>query len=179
MGAVHRVGRTARRYPGWRCPLISQPETANAARRSTPTCSSARDTARGEVWPGFDVLLAVSVGGALGALARFGLARLVPPDDLGVPWATLIANVAGSLLLGLLTAVAIDRFRSHRYLRPLLGVGLLGSFTTYSTLAVELDTRLGQGRVGPAVAYGLATMVAGIAAAAAGLWLGRGLGRRP
>ena len=134
---------------------------------------------RGEVWPGFDVLLAVSVGGALGALARFGLARLVPPDDLGVPWATLIANVSGSLLLGLLTAVAIDRFRSHRYLRPLLGVGLLGSFTTYSTLAVELDTRLGHGRVGPAVAYGLATMVAGIAAAAAGLWLGRGLGRRP
>ncbi len=132
---------------------------------------------RGEVWPRFDVLVAVSVGGALGALARFGLTRLVPPDDFGVPWATLSANVAGSLLLGLVTAVAIGRFPNHRYLRPLLGVGVLGSFTTYSTLAIELDTRLGQGRVGPAVAYALVSIAAGIAAAAAGLWLGRALYR--
>ena len=122
---------------------------------------------RGEVWPRFDVLVAVSVGGALGALARFGLTRLVPPDDFGVPWATLSANVAGSLLLGLVTAVAIGRFPNHRYLRPLLGVGVLGSFTT----------RLGQGRVGPAVAYALVSIAAGIAAAAAGLWLGRALYR--
>ena len=134
---------------------------------------------RGEVWPGPGVLLAVSAGGALGALARFGVVRLVPPDDLGVAWATLSANVAGSLLLGVLTAVTIARFPSHRYLRPLLGVGVLGSFTTYSTLAVEIETRLGLGSVAPAVGYGLVSVAAGVAAAAAGLWLGRGLGRRP
>ncbi|MEZ5372810.1 MAG: CrcB family protein [Microthrixaceae bacterium] len=134
--------------------------------------------ARGDVWPGADVLVAVGVGGALGATSRYGLARLVPTDGLGVPVATLVANVGGSLLLGVLTALALARFPDRRFLRPMLGVGVLGAFTTYSTFAVELSTRLGQGELVVAVGYGLFSVVAGVAAAALGLTLGRALGRR-
>ena len=119
---------------------------------------------RREVWPGLEVM---------GALGRYGLAQAVATDGLGVPWATLIANVGGSLLLGVLTAVAIARFPDHQYLRPFLGVGVLGSFTTYSTFAVELDTRLGQTHLATALGYGLLSVMLGVAAAAVGLWLGR------
>mgnify|MGYP003525396256 CR=1 FL=1 len=122
---------------------------------------------RREVWPGLEVMVAVSLGGALGALGRYGLAQAVATDGLGVPWATLIANVGGSLLLGVLTAVAIARFPDHQYLRPFLGVGVLGSF------AVELDTRLGQTHLATALGYGLLSVMLGVAAAAVGLWLGR------
>ena len=128
---------------------------------------------RREVWPGLEVMVAVSLGGALGALGRYGLTQAVATDGLGVPWATLIANVGGSLLLGVLTAVAIARFPDHQYLRPFLGVGVLGSFTTYSTFAVELDTRLGQTHQATALGYGLLSVMLGVAAAAVGLWLGR------
>ena len=111
---------------------------------------------RREVWPGLEVMVAVSLGGALGALGRYGLAQAVATDGLGVPWATLIV-----------------RFPDRQYLRPFLGVGVLGSFTTYSTFAVELDTRLGQTHLATALGYGLLSVMLGVAAAAVGLWLGR------
>jgi CrcB protein len=131
-------------------------------------------------WPGWDVLAAVSVGGALGATARYGLALAVPTAAQGWPWPTFIANVGGSLLLGALTALALAWFPQHPLVRPLLGVGVLGSFTTYSTFVVEIDTRLGQGQMAMAVAYGLGSVIAGVGAAAAGLGMGRRLaGARP
>ncbi|MEZ5382784.1 MAG: CrcB family protein [Microthrixaceae bacterium] len=126
-------------------------------------------------WPGWDVLAAVSVGGALGATARYGVTLAVPTTAQGWPWATFIANVGGSLGLGALTALAVARYPLHPLVRPLLGVGVLGSFTTYSTFVVEIDTRLGQGQMAMAVVYALGSVVAGVGAAAAGLGMGRRL----
>ncbi|PWW66494.1 fluoride efflux transporter FluC [Actinokineospora spheciospongiae] len=78
------------------------------------------------------VLAAVSAGGVLGALARYGLGTLLP-----APWATWLVNVSGCLLIGALMAV-ITRTGPHSpLLRPFLGVGFLGGYTTFSTAVVD------------------------------------------
>ncbi len=106
----------------------------------------------------------VAVGGALGSVARWGLAEVVPS-----PWATLAANLTGCFAIGLLAAWLFVR---HPRLRLLLGVGLLGGWTTFSTHllhAGDLD-----GALAPA-AYVGGTLVAGLLAALAGLLAGRRL----
>ena len=115
----------------------------------------------------------VVVGGALGVLARAAL--LSPIDDAElVPWATLVVNVAGSLLLGIVVGAIGDR-RPHA--RAFLGTGLLGGFTTYSAFAVETALWL----TTPWLAAGLAaaSVIAGVIGAIAGLITGRWLSRRP
>jgi CrcB protein len=85
------------------------------------------------------VLAAISAGGVLGALARYGLGVAWPHPPHGFPWATWTINVSGSFLIGVLMT-AIARWRPHqRYLRPFLGVGVLGGFTTFSTSIVDLQ----------------------------------------
>lgn len=109
----------------------------------------------------------VVAGGAVGVLARAAL--LAPVADPGVlPWATLAVNVMGSLLLGLVVGL-LDGRRPR--LRAFLGTGVLGGFTTYSAFAVETAVWL----TTPLLAVGLAaaSVVAGVAAAMAGLALGR------
>lgn len=124
------------------------------------------------------VLVAIAAGGALGAPARYGVARLVPVEREAFPWATYSVNVGGALALGLLMALLLERFPPTRYARPFLGIGFLGSFTTFSTFAVEADMLVRDGRAGTAAAYVLATVLVGSAAAWAGLALGRALPRR-
>ena len=83
-------------------------------------------------------LAAVSAGGALGALARHAIASAWPHTPPGFPWATWTINVSGCFLLGVLLTL-IARFRlEQRLLRPFLGVGVLGGYTTFSTAAVEV-----------------------------------------
>ena len=81
----------------------------------------------------WDLLLVVAAGGALGAAGRFGAAKALPsaPDEF--PWSTFLVNATGCLLLGLLMVCALDVWPTSRYLRPFLGVGLLGGYTTFST----------------------------------------------
>lgn len=102
--------------------------------------------------------LPVAVGGALGTLARVGTDLVLPATPGGWPVATLLVNVSGALLLG----VVLTRLRDHR-LRALLGTGVLGAWTTFSTFAVELDVLL---RTRPAVALGYAatSVLAGLVA---------------
>lgn len=113
----------------------------------------------------------VFAGGALGTAARVGLSRLVPP--LGaVPVATLLINVAGAFVLGLLLerlarAGPDDGWR--RDLRLGVGTGVLGGFTTYSALATDTASLLSAGHPAPAVAYAVGTLVFGLLAAAAGI----------
>ncbi len=76
-------------------------------------------------------LLAVFAGGCAGALARVGLAEAWPADPGAWPWATLVVNVAGAFVLGLLT-------RQGRESPPLLGAGFCGAFTTFSAMQLEL-----------------------------------------
>lgn len=124
------------------------------------------------------VLAAVAVGGALGAPARYGVAQLLPSAGGSFPWATFWTNVSGSFALGLLLALMIGRFPPSRYLRPFFATGFLGAFTTFSTFAVEIDLLVKDGHASIAVAYALASLVIGLAAAGAGIVLARRGGRR-
>jgi CrcB protein len=121
------------------------------------------------------VLGAIAVGGALGAEARYGVALLLPHAPGAWPWATLLTNVSGCLLIGVLMVLVTERFRAHPLVRPLLGVGFLGGYTTFSTYAVDAVTAVDSGRVGPALLYVVATPVLAVAAATAGIAVARAL----
>lgn len=111
-------------------------------------------------------LAAIFAGGAIGAVARVLLARNVAGDAPGWPWATFIANVAGAFLLGYFATRLQERLPLSRYRRPLLGTGLCGAFTTFSTFQVELLRMVDDGRTALAVGYAAASIVAGFAAMA-------------
>lgn len=119
---------------------------------------------------------AVALGGILGAPARVELGRLLPAGP-GLPWATFTVNVVGSFLLGIVATLLVERIGPTRHLGPLAATGFCGSFTTFSTFAVEVDLRLRAGDVAGAFGYGAASLVAGVAAVAAGVALARVLFR--
>ena len=112
------------------------------------------------------VLLAVAVGGALGAVARHLLAESFPVAGAEFPWTTLGINVAGSVLLALLAAPSV--VRRHRLLPAFLGTGVLGGFTTLSTFSDEARAMVAAGSVGLAAIYmvgSVATCLVGVALA--------------
>jgi CrcB protein len=97
--------------------------------------------------------MAVGLGGAAGALARAGMAELWPHPARGWPWSTLVTNATGSALLGVLLVVLARRYPRDRYARPLVGTGLLGGYTTFSTLSVDAAQLVRFDRPGLAVGY--------------------------
>lgn len=116
----------------------------------------------------------VAAGGAVGSLARYGVSHALPARD-GFPVGTFVENVVGAFLLGLLLEALVragTEDRRRRALRLALGTGVLGGFTTYSALALEIHGLWSDGRVGAALAYGLTTVVVGTAAATGGILLG-------
>jgi CrcB protein len=117
----------------------------------------------------WDVLLAIGAGGALGSLARYGLSVMIPHARGEFAVATLATNVLGCLLIGVLMAVLTTTARPHHLLRPFLGVGVLGGFTTFSTAMVEVPQLLDAGRPGVAFLYLVGSAVPAVLAAAAGL----------
>ncbi len=126
------------------------------------------------------LLVLVLIGGSAGALLRWALIRTVPAGAL--PWATLLANLPGALLLGVLLEGLARRGPDEgrrRALRLALGAGVLGAFTTYSSLAVEVVLLVRDNRAALAVAYGTGSALTGLAAGAAGLLLGAALVPRP
>ena len=122
--------------------------------------------------------LLAAVGGALGALARWGLATALPSSPGGWPWATLLVNLTGCLLLGVLLGAVFARFPGRAWLRPLLGTGVCGGYTTYSTFAVDVVRLVDDGAAGIAAGYVLASVAGGLLATAVGVQLGR-LGGAP
>lgn len=120
--------------------------------------------------PGGSVIAAVALGGALGSAARYGLAVLWPHAPDGIPWATLLTNVSGCLLIGLLMGLIGTATAPHPLARAFLGTGMLGGFTTFSTYAVESHGLLLADRPGPAVGYLLGTLVGALAAVRLGTW---------
>lgn len=121
--------------------------------------------------PGPATVLAVFAGGCAGGLARYAVTRSWPAGAGQLPWSTLLVNGSGALLLGLLLAV-LER-RGPAYLRPLLGTGLLGSWTTFGAVALAGDQLLARGDAGLALAYLLLTAAGGLALAALGTAIGR------
>jgi CrcB protein len=113
--------------------------------------------------------LMAAVGGALGALVRWGITVLVPASPGHWPWATFAVNLSGCLAIGVLLAVLPTRFPHVSWLRPLLAVGFLGGYTTFSTFAVE-SVRLADGGAWPiAAGYVVASVAGGAACVFAGL----------
>lgn len=117
--------------------------------------------------------LAAAAGGALGALARYGLAESLPHRVGTWPWAVLLVNLSGCLVLGVLVAAVFARHPDSPWLRPLLGTGVLGGYTTFSTFAVDAVQLTDAGRPWVAAGYVVASVVGGVLAAAAGVALGR------
>lgn len=122
------------------------------------------------------LVAAVAIGGAAGASIRAAGLAAFPPVAGGFPWATLVENVTGAFLLGALLTVLRHRWPASRYVRPLLGTGLLGAYTTFSSFAVELSLLLAERSWAVAGLYATATVVVGLAAAFLGVSAGR---RRP
>lgn len=114
------------------------------------------------------LLALVALGGAVGALGRHGLSVALPTDPGALPLATLLTNLSGCLALGLL----VGRQPPTSWLRPFLGTGVLGGFTTFSAFALETDRLLLAAPL-VAVAYVAASLVGGLVLTAAGLRWGR------
>jgi len=119
--------------------------------------------------------IAVAAGGAVGSLARAMIDAAALRLGFVAEGATLLINVTGAWAAGMLVALIVERGLLPADLRPLLVVGLLGGFTTFSTLAVQL-ARLGSGgEIGAGLLYAAASLFLGIAAAALGLIIGRSI----
>jgi fluoride exporter len=116
----------------------------------------------------WDVLGAIAAGGVIGAEARYGIGLVLPHVAGGWPWATLLINITGCLLIGVLMVVITELAEPHRLVRPFLGVGVLGGYTTFSTYTVDVLSMAEAGRLGPALGYLVATPVAAVLACAAG-----------
>ena len=110
----------------------------------------------------------VAVGGALGSVARYLLSLAGP----GLLWPTLAVNLTGAFALGVLAGVLSRRVGASPLWRPFLGTGVLGGYTTFSALAVDLVTSVDGGRGSVAAAYLVATLAGGLALAWAGLAAG-------
>ena len=125
------------------------------------------------------MLVAVAVGGALGTMARYELALAEPVRSGQFAWATFVANIAGSLVLGIAVVVWADERAATGVARAFVAVGICGGLTTFSTWMVEsvLLTRDGDG--GLAALYLLVSLVVGFAAVALGITGARRVLHRP
>jgi CrcB protein len=120
-------------------------------------------------------LFLVAIGGGVGALLRGGIDTLAVRFGISAPLATLSINVVGSLFAGLFAVLLVDRSILPEAARPLVLIGLLGGFTTFSTFALQL-ARMGEaGEALPLLAYAAGSLLLGLAAAVAGIALGRAL----
>lgn len=118
------------------------------------------------------VFLAVAVAGGVGAGVRLVLDEAISLRSRGeVPWATVIINVSGSLVLGVLTGLAVGQLLPESW-HLVIGSGFLGGFTTFSTASFETVRLLQEHRWKAGVLHGLGMLLAATCAAGIGLWLG-------
>lgn len=123
----------------------------------------------------WSTLAAVSAGGVAGALARYAITAAFAPGVFA--WPTLLVNVLGCLLIGMLMVAITEVWRVHRLVRPFLGVGVLGGFTTFSTYIVDVQHAVQAGAARTGLIYLAATPVGALTAVLAGMRLMRLLGR--
>lgn len=119
------------------------------------------------------VLPTIAVGGMLGASARHGLELAVPAGAGAFPLATFVTNVSGCALIGLLMVYVVELGSGHPLLRPFVGVGVLGGFTTFSTYSVQTTTLIEGDEPALALIYLFGTVATALAAVIVGVFLGR------
>jgi CrcB protein len=120
--------------------------------------------------------LAVALGGALGAVARYALDRVIERHSIGVfPWSTFTINASGCLLIGIVVAALVDRRHTPLWLRLGVVMGFIGGYTTFSTYAQETLDLVQEGEVAALIVYALGSVVVGVLAVYAGMRIGRTL----
>jgi len=120
------------------------------------------------------VVVSVAVGGALGAVSRYGLDRVIEQrSESSFPWSTFVINVTGCLLVGFLIAALVDRRSAPGWVRAGLVVGFCGGYTTFSTFGQETLDLIEADEVVLAVLNVCASVVVGVLAVLAGAWLAR------
>ena len=120
------------------------------------------------------VVLGVALGGAIGATARYGADRLIERTVGGLfPWSTFAINVSGCFLIGLCTAVFVERHHLPAWLRIGIVMGVIGGYTTFSTFAAEALDLDEIHHILVSSAYIIASVALGMAAVYAGTVLGR------
>lgn len=120
----------------------------------------------------------VALGGAVGSVARYQLGRLMTlwlgPQAMGAfPFATLAVNTAGSLAMGLLAGLLLRSGGETEFWRLLVGVGLLGGFTTFSAFSLETAILIQRGQIGVAGIYALLSLGLGVTGLIFGLTVSR------
>lgn len=139
----------------------------------------ARGTRGGRDAPAGQVLAVVAVGGAAGSVARYGAQVIWPAGPASFPWATFGINLVGCGLIGVLMVLVAEGGRpAHPLVRPFLGVGVLGGFTTFSTYALDYADLLTRREAGTALAYAAGTLAGAMAAVWAAATLTRVAVRR-
>ena len=128
--------------------------------------SAERRQVRPSVLP---VVAVISAGGVVGALARYGLSSAWPHPAGGFPWATWVINVSGSLFIGVLMMIVTEVVTGRRLLRPFLGVGVLGGYTTFSTYVVDVQRAAAAGAPTVGLAYLAVTLLGALLAVWAGV----------
>jgi fluoride exporter len=119
-------------------------------------------------------IIAVGLGGCLGSIARYVTVKAVDEKLNAVfPYGTLAVNIIGSFLLGLVYALAVRKAGIPENWRLFLGAGFCGGFTTFSAFALENFNLLQQKLIGTSVVYVSVSLIAGLLALAAGVWIGR------
>lgn len=110
------------------------------------------------------VVSVVALGGMIGAAGRYVIGQTWPTPATGFPWATFTINVTGCALIGVLMVLVTDMWLRQRLLRPFLGTGVLGGYTTFSTYTVDIQHLMTGGHPGTALVYLAATPAAALVA---------------
>ncbi|HKU63911.1 MAG TPA: fluoride efflux transporter CrcB [Rhizomicrobium sp.] len=119
------------------------------------------------------MLLAVGVGGGIGALARYYLAAALQPAGSVFNWGIFAVNITGGLLMGMIVEASALKLNLSPELRAFLTVGILGGYTTFSSFSLDSALLLQKGEYVLAGAYVIGSVVFSILALFAGLWLVR------
>ena len=126
------------------------------------------------------LLAAVAAGGVLGSLGRYAEGLALPHVSGAFAWSTFLVNVTGSLAMGVLVVWVLSMARPHPWLRPFLGVGVLGGWPPVSSYARDVHAMVQAGHGLVAAAYLVGSLVVGLVAVGLGITLGERLfGRRP
>ncbi len=121
-------------------------------------------------------LLLIGAGGALGAIGRYWMSTLVYQlAGRGFPWGTLAVNLLGSLLMGIVYVLMVERLASNGDLRALLMVGFLGAFTTFSTFSIETLMLVEEGALLRAAGNALVSVIGCVIATGIGIMLARSI----
>lgn len=114
------------------------------------------------------IVVALGCGGVVGAVVRYAVSLAIPTPVNHFPWSTFLINVSGSAILGFILVLLIEQFPRGRLVRPLVGSGVIGAYTTFSTLEVDTLLLFRGHQFGVGVIYLVSSLLAGLVA----VWLG-------